>query len=362
MGGFQMGGLVLFWLIALIDRAVRTRREDGERVVWQARGHDVVYLCAGCLVIVGSVLLWLLWNGAMGDWYRQSIVFPLKGYIVFVCQKSVLWAWYDNGVQLALADLRTKWFWPMWGIAIILCGIRAIADRNLLLVCLAAVSLASWFNVLPVPCDGHQWWAFTPGFCFLPLLIWDFLKLERAVYRLLATTAVLLFVLGGPIYKGCVIGWERLSTCTVPISPVPAGPNYPPALTGMLDNEQRAKAYVELIQSIGDYLDRHPGKQLAILGETGAVFLPPDRNYHPLFVEWIYITTNIYANYHSMKRAWLQQNRPLLFTTSLQLEIHKQRYNCDLKELEHYAAVKVLPIPCIAERWDYVLLAPVEEK
>jgi hypothetical protein len=358
-GALQLCALAVFPLFVLFDDWRRRPRKDAP--AWRSRGLDMAAVCLGCIVVIAPALLWLGWNGALHDWRRQTITFPLEYHVKFLLGKSVLRAWYENGVQLSVIRLGTKWFWPVWGVAVILWGIRGIRENNRVLALFAMVCFACWFNVLPYACDAHQWWALTPAFCLFPLLVWDFVRIERPAYRFVVTAGVLVFILGSFIYGHCVEGWSRLSTCTHPARPPHPGPNYPPALLGILDTGQRAKAYMELGQVISDHLDKHPGRRLVVIGETGAMFLPPGMDCHPVFVEWAVLNTQVYRRYHDQKCAWIKSHLPLIFTTTGQMERHKTWFGCGLKELDGYRTLVKVPLVSPAGGADYVVLAPNDE-
>ncbi|MDD2403878.1 MAG: hypothetical protein PHI56_05000 [Victivallaceae bacterium] len=133
-------------------------------------------------------LLYLLINGAIEDWYIQSLRFAFR--------------FEESKHQISVFDLfpilSVYGIFPLIMLAYSMIALIRVlrnkaSSRDCFLLCLAAVSAASWFQYYPVGCERHLYWAGVPMFGFYVLMLFDLTLYKKHRVLVLVLLGIMAF-------------------------------------------------------------------------------------------------------------------------------------------------------------------------
>jgi len=296
------------------------------------------------LVVLGLFFVHLVWQGALDQWWLQTVVWAFKwsqtsggsGLLALQCLDMY---WRDGllfcavavpllfligdrrslivGLAFALAGAAALLAWRFAWIESLGQGITAIAfvltfaatayvalrDRHapraetVMTLVAMVICLGSWTQVYPLGDPGHLFWALCPSYGFSVLAAW---QLGR---RRTALVALLLVVLWSPfvVHKARQYA-GRLGAPRVTLTD-------PPLLAGIREKPQRAARWARLAKEIRRYSrDRSRWAMLLEGDDMVALSLAPDRtNSDPYFVRFQHLP------YDEAARArFILRERPLI--------------------------------------------------
>jgi hypothetical protein len=274
---------------------------------------SVTYFIRGNLYVMGTFFVWLIFNSAFYDWFKQSIMFS------FYWGQSVSAGF---GLSRLLSNLFPGEIMPVsiWSIlpvwSVLPIGTILLLIRNLKykqLVLLSFVSLASWLQYYPMSDIRHLYWAATPMFPLLMKLIYQFFD-EYLNHDLRLTKNMIIFA-SGLVFIGIFYfevsfrvdqGQKRIASTYVSIE-------YPTVLRYMLLTPKEADYYSEIDDKIKIYFKNNPHGNVVALGDN-AIYLTFDsriKNIHPMYINLSLANENIYRDYPDIMNRYIELNHPL---------------------------------------------------
>jgi len=318
MGALFFAGVIAYLAIRFVaDGPARRRRAS----------MAALALAAGCAAVVAATLA-LLWTaGALGDWYRQTIVFPRDFYLAqsapsviartAAARMARIAALVPEFVRMQLAQA------PYWllirGVVLVVAVVqlRRRSDDRLTLV--AAITAALWLGAYPSANFMHQWWTAS---LTIPAFVWCAQQLAGRVtrerlLRAVATIAIVLVVVGAGIL-------DRKRATTFRASALTETLVDPPVVRGIRTDLPMKRAFDALYGAMARYQVHHPAAKIVAIDSadgfwTGIneslIFLSAfDDNPHAQPVYWNLpvLSTDVYPQYS--ERLWrdIRAQHPLL--------------------------------------------------
>ncbi len=289
---------------------------------------QVGVVVAGAAVLSVPLLAYLVYRGALADWYLQTFV------MASVFAKSIPDVWGTGSSLLREVGLSFFPFWlsPLWAVLPIalLLGFLVLAYRHLfeatardsqvarMLIAYSTFAIASWSQYYPVTEARHVFWASMP---MIPLMIYWIRSacilalgwLTRrgrwfAMLPMTATLLVLVVLFLPPVLKRVEQGGGRLVVFNQKIEE-------PSVLAGMYDTKDNARLFAQMNQDILALQARYPGTQLITTG-VDALYLTfghYSSNWHPLYV-YFDIGVAIYPGYPSNLKAYIRREKPIILS------------------------------------------------
>jgi len=286
----------------------RSGKEIKEKGLGKETLLRIFLLVFGFASVLLVVLTWLSVNGALSDWYAQTIQFPKLFYISR--KWGLLGDWYVGLVNRA----SHQWFWPMFGIATVLTAFRSVKEKNKITFLLSVFGLFSWLNGTSSPCDTHLWWGMTINMGLFVWLIWEFNCSYTKVVRNVTTVLIVLFIFFFYGFKNATVAWNSLKLQNYVIEK-------PEVLAGMKTEESTATWLKALDSVLSEFRKKFPETKLITLGDINSplllCLLDKNRNFHPLYTEWPVLSHEVYPDYFSKRDAYIKNNHPLILTSKV---------------------------------------------
>ena len=309
---------------------------DG-RGMWRRSALAAVAVSGGYLIVVCVVLAWLWSQGALADWYRQTIAFPRDFYLLeYGRQLQSGSAGLSNwsavvSVTKEFIRLQTAQapYWLVIRVAVFAGAVAAILRRrDDGLVLMASITACLWLAAFPSANFMHQWW--TASLAFPPFVF----VVQRFAGRMATTEAI---ASAGAIALVLVlVGWgivERKRAASFRANALNQTIADPPMLRGIRTDRPMKTAIEALYAAMARYVDHHPGTKVVAIDSADGVwsginesllFLSAfDGNTHPLPVYWSMpvLSTTTYPRYAEALSRQIHHEHPLL------VEHHTGRYS-----------------------------------
>jgi hypothetical protein len=322
VGAFLAGGLlVALVLIALhvTPNCAKAPRGIALRIVLGntriVRAVEVVALFGGGLLLVNAVaLLYLAEFGALGDWWKQSIVF------------AQLWSSSAGGghsVKAIIACLFPGGHLLIWCLMAVVTATQAMratatfldpkvvleTPRAATVLLASTVAVTSWLQYYPVACNYHCYFAGIPLF---GVFAYAFYSSHRSASKIVRSLVVM-----------CVVGIVFYNDVDVRVKEIDAhvaSQNVPvksiPALRGMRVTPADAQCYDALGELLAAYLKVHPAG--TIVTTTGHGLFPAlheeQARYHPMYMSWESITpiSRIYPDVDEARNRYVAAKSPMV--------------------------------------------------
>ena len=281
----------------------------------------------GFVTVTTGILAWLYYDGALHDWWLQSIVAAHKfaemvpnglslGNIIYNLFPSPNRVYLGNNSHiwkiLPIITLITTCYAV---ITIVALRQRRNKSKLLLILCLSAIG--SWHQYFPVPDIGHMFWAATPmigiAVVFVYLLLSDL--------RLRSIPASALVILISIAFFARDISYR----VTEGISRIPVGGLYLETLKGMQVTSTHISAqryhstpesYRAEFRGLNDVLTqlRQLDSQLALISFTPDVYLTSElalNNPHKVYPWWPWLF-RLYPEREGQVINFIRDNRPII--------------------------------------------------
>lgn len=269
----------------------------------------------GNLYTMAVFLLWLVFNGALVDWWKQSIMF------------AFYWS-QSEGIGFSLSKVFTSLFpnvitpftiWsplPVWAVLPLGTGLLLIRNfTNKKIQLLSLIGLASWFQYYPMSDIRHLYWAATPMFPLLAVFIYqlftEFLNSD------LKFTKIFIGVVSAVVFMG--IFWPeaiyRLSSAREKVLQTYVSVTSPSVLKFMRLSFSEAEFYSRVNGEIQSYFAQNPNGNVVAKGNN-ALYLTLDpriKNIHPMYINLTIANETIYQDYPAIINEYIELNKPLLF-------------------------------------------------
>jgi hypothetical protein len=292
----------------------------------------------GFVVGVLPVFSWIIFNGALNDWYIQNVKFA-KGFSALFCSLSSpvyvikhlfpfgdIGAYQHGSFLYGLLPILSIAGFVWFMVRLFRCKALQEHEQNAFAVILCA--LTSWLQYLPFPDDVyHAYWAATP---MIPVSVYLFWKLLNSQYfqgwfphRAWAPALVTLVMIG-VFFKTAQFqleqAWSKLHGGFGEMIEI----QYPSVVQGMKTTRDVAERYQAIGNSIDQYLEINPGATV-ISSHPDALwitFTSRAKNFHPLYMNWIKRTTDwgtkkslmneIYPDYQNTFMHYAATQHPLI--------------------------------------------------
>lgn len=319
VGAFLAGGL----LVALVLIALHTgpnyaqpprpyslRGVVGSRRI--ARVLEVGVAFGGGLLLVNALILsWLATYGALGDWWKQSIVF------------AQLWSSSAGGGHSLPAILGCLFpgghllIWCLMAVVVAVQAMRATSPfldpksklgnpRAVAVLLASTVAVTSWFQFYPVACNYHCYWAGVPMFGVFAYAFYSSHESTSKVLRSLVVT----FVVGVVFYNDVDL---RLNSAESHVKSQNTPVTGIVTLRGMRVPPADAASYAALQTLLDAYLRVHPNG--TIVTTTGHGLFPAlnvtQARYHPMYMSWPNISP-IYPTADAARDKYVREKLPMV--------------------------------------------------
>jgi Dolichyl-phosphate-mannose-protein mannosyltransferase len=344
----SMGVLFFAAVLAYLTFQFIVRRHGARRIATRAAAAAGI----GFFSVIGVVLA-LLWSqGALADWYRQTIVFPRELYLQEYSQRlggAARGGWLAGiGPPIMAEFVRMQVAQaPYWLVirivvfgAALLQAFRRWPDDKLVLI--ASVTAFLWLGAFPSANFMHQWWTASLA---IPPFVWAVHQLTRRIaaaypIRAVGTMAIVLVVVGAGVVERKGAAAFRASSLTETLID-------PPVLRGIRTDPPMKRAFDAIYGVMSRYRMHHPGTRVVSIDPADRFWsginesLPflsafdGNSHSHPVYWNLPVLSTSVYPYYADALWREIRTDRLLL------IEHREGGYNP-----QHIAA--------------YVLLAAVE--
>ncbi|RJQ33534.1 MAG: hypothetical protein C4562_00245 [Actinobacteria bacterium] len=298
----------------------------------------------------------LIISHSLKDWWLQTIYMP------FAWSKSLKDNFFNAGLVGSLFLFKkSSYIWTLLPVinllVIAITSMGLFIDplpkkKNLIIMSVCFVSLASWAQYYPIYCERHVYWAATPMIGLFSFVIWNcFVRLKRenqsnitwAVIKSAIVILILILTFWTDIHKRIEVGLIRIEQNSKTVSS-------PKVLYGQKMTPKEAVSYEKLGKALDKYQRKHPKIKLITNGPDALflTFLKGNENYQPMYVNWVQ-NSLIYPNYYRKENKYIKSYQPLIFAPA-NIAIPLKYY-----VLESFGAMPEFGIQ------DYVLLAKTNE-
>jgi hypothetical protein len=275
-----------------------------------------IAVALGFLGVLGAVLLFLWTRGALGDWYRQTVVFPREFYLLE----------YGRRLQVPVAaefvrmQTAQSWYWLVIRGVVLVAALaqllRKAPDDDLALM--ASIIAFLWLGAFPSANFMHQWWTASLA---IPPFVYCAQKLLTRVTKDEAVLSVCTMVLVLTIVGAGIVDRKHAAARAGSLSQTIAEP---PVFRGIRTDPPMKRAFETMYGIMSRYRVHHPGTKIVSIDAADGFWsginesLPflsaLDGNAHPQPVYWNLpvLTTNTYPRYAEALWSEIRAERPLL--------------------------------------------------
>lgn len=290
---------------------------------------EIKQVLIGVLVVSVPFLLYLLFRGALRDWFLQTFM------MAFYFARTIPQVWSGSqgflpSVLSSLFPFNVGFIWVLLPVSVLAClgwsvnktMREAAAARDievLRILVLSALCVASWAQYYPVTEDRHVFWGATPMFVLVPVALiaivdwagraaparWSIIARRAA-----ASVAVIgvLGVLAPPLYARIEVGRQRLASNGEMLST-------PAVLKGIKVTQHRKALYESMAGDLAAAERDFPGSPVITIGYDPLylTFARPQKNWHPLYV-FFDIGVAIYPEFPTALSRFIAERRPIIWT------------------------------------------------
>ena len=293
----------------------------------------------GFIVCTSLFIFWLLINGAIYDWYLQSIKAPylfasttsISGLStsstgaltsstgaltsstgIFKVINNVFFPCYVGRYQATaqIALVRIVWtIIPIINIIIFLALIKSLKSKQLnihngIIAAILIVSFASLLQNYPIPCIRHMYWAETP---MIGMVIYWYREIinKNSVNKKSILLILLIFITFSPdmifrVYQG----YEKIKKYNVSFE-------YPPVLLGIKSYSDDVALQKEIAEKMLKYYNK--SESAGIINLTGDAlylnYIKENDYFHKIYINWL---NKLYPDYCEKLNMKIINDRPII--------------------------------------------------
>jgi hypothetical protein len=295
-------------------------------IEWKKSLQALVVLLAGEASTFLVFMSWLVINGALRDWWKQSIKFsvifgmeyfgrPTPGHLFRVLfpypnitfRPRPNYQLYDPCYMWDLLPLAS---FALLGLILWRLVIRHSKEkRDAMLFVYLIVALGSWHQYYPLSDAVHAFWAAGMMVGILSVLFWELAPIRRRFPRPVIVIMALAL---------CFWPYLRvpLIACHYNAHSVPF--ETPVVLKGMLSSPEEVANLSSFSKSVDVYLENHPNAGMIDATEDALyITFRDDRAlcFHPAYVKWAVLQHRLYLDYQKALLDCIERERPLAVVT-----------------------------------------------
>jgi hypothetical protein len=297
-----------------------------DRDEWLRVAKAMAALGIGFAAVLGVMLVFLWANGALHDWYLQTVVFPRQFYLDYAqptIEPTGLVARLMPRMLVNFASVQAEQAFYWWIVrAVVVATViarlvhRRVDNDFLLIGCITALL---WLGVFASLNFMHQWWTISLSIaafvvCVRAAVEW-FVREERV--RSWSTAAVVILIIGSGLIDRANATAFRASALTDAIVE-------PPMFRGIRTDATTRRAFEAMSQAVERYRAHHPGARLVTIDEadgwwTGVneslpflSFFEGNTHPHPVYWSLPILITKTYPDYSDALWADVKADHPLI--------------------------------------------------
>jgi hypothetical protein len=291
---------------------------------------------AGFFAVIAVALAWLWMNGAIGDWYLQTIVFPRRFYVSGAPPRGLL-----DVLDPLWNQFTQPLYWVLIRAAVLLLpllpGRRGHHQDAATLM--AFITAFLWLGAYPSVNFMHQWW--TASLTIAPFV----LCVREGIRRLVpggAVAAVMTIAVTSAVVAAAVV--ERAHASVARVNTLTETLTAPPLFRGIRTDVATRRAFESLYHSMTRYRAEHPGIKVVSIETAdgwgnGMVeslpllsFFDDNTHAHPVYWSLPLLSTSVYPQYAETLWRRVREQRPLI--VDHRQGIHRPFEICGYRVLE----------------------------
>jgi len=297
---------------------------------------SIINYFIGVLMVSVPLIAWILFNGAIVDWIKQSVIF--SSYWVSINDKVNV---FESIFPHAMGSISVWAIIPVIVLIFIAQELYKKNNKNLILLIVCLFSVFSLLQYYPITDIRHLYWSATPAIgvviYFLYQQIFGKLTIKRYLISrififLLACTAIF----GLDIANRISIGITRIFLPYQIISE-------PSVVRNIKLTKEEAEFYSDTYKTINQYIKIHGQTNFITIG-ANALYLTYTKstNFHPMYVNWKSINESIYKDYPRIKDNYIKDHKPIIIAMWDQIPADY----CRINDLVNQADTAFLAVPC----------------
>jgi len=296
---------------------------------------NLIQYIHGGIFISMVFLLWIIANGGLIDWWKQSIVFA-TGFIETKSNTSLIGSLFPSYVYPSYVGFIC--IWAVIPIATIVAFLKGLFEKksNIAIVVVSLFGLFSWLQYYPITDIRHVFWSAAP---MVGIVIYLLSELSKSVSqkRTVIQFLLFLFLIWAFFYPDIRY---RIDSGYKKITAIYYSLENPRILKGMKLTKNEATFYSQTYEAIIDYKKTH-GNVNFITNSPNALYLTFARsdNFHPMYADF---GNTIYPDYYIIKNDYIERNKPLIM--SIWGQIHPGY--CRLNNFTNSSDTAFLIAPC----------------
>jgi hypothetical protein len=310
VGVFMFLAIIVFFLCLYFLR----------QISFKELNKNILIFIFGNFIVCLSFLIWLFLNNAIKDWWLQSIVNAFL-FANSLSGESLFSTLYRNLLPASKSPISVWTLLPLstflltMKFSIKLFGKSEEREKQINILAICFISLASWLQYHPVPDIRHLYWAGTPMFGLFSLFLFtfvnEFINGNSKLSSELCTLATILLIICSfynDLNYRISSGFDRTNQSYYTIK-------QPIILKNMRLTKTEADGYKNIYFEIENYLDKNPDGNIINLGRDALynTFDPNIYNIHPVYI--VGANPNpLYPDYFDKVFAFISENHPLFLT------------------------------------------------
>lgn len=263
----------------------------------------------GSIFISSIILLWIIINGALNDWLKQSIY-----YALFWVGYSKL-HFFEHFFPRSIANIS---IWALIPVVTIIALLREFFAKksNFIVLIVSIFGLFSWLQYFPIPDVRHTYWAVTPIF---GVVIYLFYKLSKSINdkNIVVQYSIFMFLIMLIFARDLNFG---IKSGFIKVTKIYKYLNRPSVLKGMKLSNSEFLFYKKTYEDIIRYEHLHGKTNITTTGGNALylTFIESD-NFSPIYIDWITINKSLlYPDYLVKRWSYIKSNKPLIIAVKKQ--------------------------------------------
>ncbi len=280
----------------------------------------------GFFSVCAIILLWLFVNGAVIDWFKQSILLAFN-FAVSVGSKNdnFIIGLFNAFFPPSLGPISV---WALPPMVVIILLIKAFyiiksstTDKSyhLKILSLSLVALSSWLNYFPVNDIRHTFWASPLLIGLLIYGIWEMLKSIKAgtsffdwLIKIFIFMFFLLIIFFVDIRARLGFALQKFNQRYYSVS-------QPKVLKYMLLTKEEAEDYYYFSRQMDNFFSKYPNFNLITIGQNALYFTFNSHasNFHPFYIyEGLLLNSGLYPDFTDKLNKQIAYEKVLIIANS----------------------------------------------